>query len=243
MLTAGAGICIQAIQGGSEPVSANGGGRRWRSFSRGDLRPVAKPSLPAHWDDAEALDQLRNWAEARAVETILWYLRDKQPKRWASRLLRAGAVVFAVAGGVLPLLTATVHGIDPSLGYVFLALAAGCVAFDHFFGLSAGWIRDIIALQALQGALTRFHLDWARWQAARASEEQGTASGSESVGAGLELISGLIDGIGKVTEAETAQWVSEFSSSVAALRQQANPGVVSPADLISWSSHPVPPAG
>jgi hypothetical protein len=213
-------------------VSANGGGRR-RSFSRGDLRPVTKPPLPAQWHDAEALEQLRDWAEARAVETILWYLRDKQPKRWASRLLRAGAVVFAVAGGVLPLLTATIHGIDPSLGYVFLALAAGCVAFDHFF----------VALQALQGALTRFHLDWARWQAARAGEQQGAASGPEPIGAGLELIGGLIDSISKVTEAETAQWVSEFSSSVAALRQQANTGVASPADLIAWSSHPVPPAG
>ena len=219
-------------------MSANGGRRRL-SWTRGDLRPVARPPLQAQWQDADALEQLRGWAEARAVETIHWYLRDKKPKRWASRLLRAGAVVFAVAGGVLPLLTASVHGIDPSLGYVFLALAAGCVAFDHFFGLSAGWIRDIVALQALQGSLTRFHLDWARWQAAQAS---GAGEG-DPVGAGLALIGGLVEDVAKVTEAETAQWISEFSSSVAALRQQASPGVASPADLIAWSSHPIPPAG
>ncbi len=224
-------------------MNATDGGRRRRSWARGDLSPVARPQLPSQWQDAEAIGQLRDWAEARAVETINWYLRDKRPKRWASRLLRAGAVIFAVAGGVLPLLTATVHGIDPSLGYVFLALAAGCVAFDHFFGLSVGWIRDIVALQALQGSLTRFHLDWASWQAARAGGQPKTGSDADAISAGLALIGGLIGDIAKVTEAETAQWVTEFSSSVAALRQQANPGVASPADLIAWSSHPVPPAG
>jgi hypothetical protein len=226
------------------PVTENGSEPKRRSWARGDLRPVTRPPLQARWHDAQALEQLRDWAQARAEETIHWYLRDKQPKRWASRLLRGGAVLFAVTGGVLPLLTATATGINPSLGYVFLALAAGCVAFDHFFGLSAGWIRDIVALQSLQGSLTRFHLDWARWQAACAAGTGSTDSiTADSVVAGLELIGGLIDDLTRVTEAETAQWVSEFSSSVAALRQQANPGVASPADLISWSSHPIPPAG
>lgn len=40
----------------------------------------------------------------------------------------------------------------------------------------------------------------------------------------------------QVTEAETTQWIAEFTSSVAALRQQAVPSVTSPQDLITWSS-------
>lgn len=42
------------------------------------------------------------------------------------------------------------------------------MAFDHFFGLSSGWMRDVAALEALQGRLARFHMHWAKWQAAQA---------------------------------------------------------------------------
>ena len=124
--------------------------------------------MPQWHDQAQALDQLRAWAETRAVETITWYQRDKRTKRWTSRLLRAAAVIFAVAGGLLPLISSSVHGVNANLGYVLLAIAAGCVAYDHFFGMSSGWMRDIAALQALQSRLGRFHLDWARWQAQQA---------------------------------------------------------------------------
>jgi hypothetical protein len=150
---------------------------------------------------------LRAWADARTVTTIIWYLRDKQPKRWASRLLRAAAVACAVTGGVLPLVSTTTHGVDANLGYVFLAVAAGCVAFDHFFGLSSGWMRDVATLQALQGRLARFHLDWVKWQAAQApavnAHEVVTAQASR--GAALDLIDALVSDVGTITEAETAQ--------------------------------------
>lgn len=207
--------------------------RRWPR-GRGDLPPVARPEIAAEqWrDQGQALDRLRGWAEDRAVETITWYLRDKQARRWSSRLLRAAAVVLAVAGGVMPLISGSGGGVSPSLGYVFLAVAAGCVAFDHFFGLSAGWMRDIAALQALQSRLARFQLDWARWQAAQA----GADGAAVDVTAALDLIDELVTGVAQVTEAETAQWITDFTSSVAALRQQASPSVTSPQDLITWSN-------
>ncbi len=190
------------------PATRPDGNPRRRSWSRGDLSPLSGPEMSAQqWSDsAGAIAHLRAWAEARTVETIRWYLRDKQPKRWASRLLRAAAVAFAVAGGVLPLISSTTHGLDPNLGYVLLAIAAGCVAYDHFFGLSSGWMRDVATLQALQGRLARFHMDW------------------------------LMTDVAQLTQAETAQWIVDFSTSVAALRQQANPSVTSPQDLITLRS-------
>jgi len=244
------------------PASSVDKSRRRRWAARGDIMPVSRPGgSPQQWrDQAEALDQLRSWAEARTVETITWYLRDKRGKRWGSRLLRAAAVVFAVAGGVLPLISGSTEGINPNLGYVLLAVAAGCVAFDHYFGLSSGWMRDVAALEALQGRLARFHMHWAKWQAARAgaldggttasaaadagaddAAAAGVAAAAASVatgttGAALDLIEGLIIDVTQVTEAETTQWIAEFTSSVAALRQQAVPSVTSPQDLITWSS-------
>jgi SMODS and SLOG-associating 2TM effector domain 2 len=225
--------------GGRMPDTSSNGTRRRRFWSRGDLPPIARPAIsPEQWrDHGQALGLLRTWAEDRATETINWYLRDKKTKRWASRLLRAAAVITAAAGGVLPLISGSVHGVNSNLGYIFLAVAAACVAFDHFFGLSSGWMRDIAALQALQGQLTRFQLDWARWEAAQAGVlgVEAAVSPSEAMNVALELIDALAVAVAQVTEAETAQWITDFSSSVASLRQQASPSVASPQDLITWS--------
>jgi hypothetical protein len=214
--------------------------RGWRFPGRGDLAPVPRvPVSDELWADHErAIALLRAWAEDRATETISWYLRDKQAKRWGSRLLRASAVLTAVAGGALPLLAGTVGGINSNLGYVFLAVAAGCIAFDHYFGLSSGWMRDIAAIQALQGTVARFQLDWSRWQATRAGA---TGNGvmvtdADNVDSALELIEALVTRVAQITEAETNQWITDFSSSVAALRQQTSPSVSSAQDLLTWGS-------
>jgi hypothetical protein len=207
---------------------------------RGDLPPL--PRLPVgdqQWaNKTEAVALLRGWAEDRATETIAWYLRDKQGKRWGSRLLRGGAVTLAVAGGVIPLVSGSVIGVNSNLGYIFLAIAVGCVAFDHFFGLSNGWMRDIAAISALRRAFFTFQLDWAKWEAVctgAIGNGQATTQ-AETLDVALKLIEVLVTSVDQITEAETMQWITEFSTSVAALRQQANPGVSSPQDLFTWSS-------
>jgi len=208
---------------------------RKRRWLRGELPPIARPDVPVDtWGDPMgALEQLRAWAEARASQTIEWYVRDKQSKRWASRALRAMAIVLGVAGAVLPLLAGSLHGLNPNLGYGLLAVAAGCLAFDHFFGLSTGWMRDIATLQALQSGVVRFEVGWTRWQASLAFE--GSGLDEDQTFRALELIEDLIGGVNKLAEAETAQWIAEFSNSVAALRKQASPSVTSPQDLIAWA--------
>lgn len=221
-------------------TTRSGGTRRRRFQPRGDLQAVPRLRVSnEQWrDQIQTLAVLRIWAEDRAAETIDWYLRDKQAKRWGSRLLRAGAVLAAVAGGALPLLSGTLSGINPNLGYIFLAVAAGCVAFDHFFGLSNGWMRDMAAVQVLQGKLARFQLDWARWQASQAvgpTAVQGPIA-KETLNAALDLIDGFMTGVASVTDSETGQWIADFSSSIAALRQQASPSVTSAQDIITWGS-------
>ena len=51
-----------------------------------------------------------------------------------------------------------------------------------------------------------------------------------------ELVEALVLGVAEITEAETEHWITYFSTSVAALRQQANPGVSSAQDLFTWGS-------
>ena len=215
------------------------GDRRRRFWARGDISPVARPDVTVAKsnDQAQALEQMSAWAESRTVETIDWYLRDKRTKRWSSRLLRGASIALAVTGGVLPLVSSSTGSVNPNLGYIFLAVAAGCVAFDHFFGLSSGWMRDIAALQALQSRLARYHLDLARWQSTEASALLGSdqEAADEATALGLDLISDLLADLAQVTESETTQWIAEFSNSMAALRKEATPSVVSPEELVTWS--------
>src|SRR5262249_44438820 len=189
-------------------------------WSGGEIQPVGPPAIPAEdWHDpAAVLDRLRGWAQQHTTEAIRWYLRDKQAKRAGSRLLRAAAVILAVAGGLIPLLAGDAgRGPNPKLGYLLLALSAGAVAFDHFFGLSAGWMRDIATAQALQARLARFHLDWATWQATEAGLLKPATPAEENAGGvqqALDLIGHLVTDVHALTEAETAQWVNDFNSSL-----------------------------
>jgi SMODS and SLOG-associating 2TM effector domain 2 len=196
---------------------------RWR---RGDIEPIGSPSISQEdWNQpAVALERMREWAEGHAAITIRWYLRDKQPKRWASRVLRAVAVVLATAGGIFPLLAAGPGGPDASVGYILLAAAAGCVAFDHFFGLSSGWMRDVLTSQSLQSRLARFQMAWAMWQAEEGSLNDvrpARVETSNRARVALELVDGLITDVLQITNDETTQWAADFNSSMAALRREA----------------------
>jgi hypothetical protein len=227
------------------PAILPGGAARRSFWERSDISPITRPDVTVEkWNDqVKALEQLAAWAVARTVETINWYLRDKRFKRVASRTLRAAAIVLAVAGGVLPLISISTHGVNANLGYVLLVIAAGCIAFDHFYGLSAGWMRDIIAIGALQGRLARFHLEWARWEATH-GQALGTASAESAaatVAIALDYIDELVAEVGRITDSETMQWIAEFSSVVTALRKDPNPGVTAPPDLFSWTG-PADPA-
>src|SRR5256885_1816041 len=71
--------------------------------------------------------------------------------------------------------TAAAGGSGQGWGYVLLALAAGCKGFDHFFGLSSSWMRDIGVAHALRAELNAVRLEWATdvLRAGRASARPG----------------------------------------------------------------------
>ncbi|WP_405589540.1 SLATT domain-containing protein [Streptomyces sp. NBC_01190] len=198
---------------------ADGGRGRRRDL---EIRPFPAVSAEDPAAQREALARLREWAERSAEDTIDWYLRDKQRKRTASRTLQGLAIVFAVAGAAVPLGTVAAGGSGQGWGYVLLAVAAGCKGFDHFFGLSSTWMRDIGVAHALRAELNAVRLEWAT-DVLRAGpvgvRPHGPLEPAE-VERQLALIGRLVDAVRDNVESETAEWRSEFSARTRQLNEQ-----------------------
>ena len=178
---------------------------------RGDIVPTPLPAVSEQdWVNPEAtMATLYRRAENEALDAIKWYFLDKRSKKRASRILRACAIIFASGGGLVPLITVAARNSTwAPWGYVLLAAAASCLAFDRFFGLSAAWMRDITGAQQLQKLLGRFQYDWV---AACASPT------AEDLAVKISLLSTFVDDVNDLIHSETAEWVSEFQSSLARL--------------------------
>ncbi|GIJ21353.1 SLATT domain-containing protein [Micromonospora lutea] len=196
--------------------AVDGAGRR---IPRRDMISRPFPDLTGQQPTA-ILNSLREWAEGQAEDTIAWYLRDKAARRRISRLLRGCAILLGVAGGVVPLASAAGVGNGASWGYVLLAMAGGCLAFDHFFGLSSAWMRDIATAQALQRALTEFRLDWATTGLRTETDGAYGPVGPEVAKQREELIRTLVTRTSELVEAETGEWLSEFRTNIGDLNRR-----------------------
>ncbi|MEV5516471.1 SLATT domain-containing protein [Streptomyces flaveolus] len=185
----------------------------------GDLTGRALPlgdwALPA-----ERLDELYRWVERGALETAAWYLADRVWKRRGARLLRGGAAVGALAGAVLPLLDMTgVAGGAGPWGYLALLLGVACVAGDRYFGVTAGWMRDMATAQAVQRRLQALQFDWA---SESVREVLGPADGTASEAAErcLGVLRRFSEDVTELVRAETADWMVDFRAGSAPLGLQ-----------------------
>ncbi|MCQ4211535.1 SLATT domain-containing protein [Streptomyces longispororuber] len=226
------------LRGISGDTGGDGRGR-----PRGDLRSRPFPAIASGTPQArrDALVAIRAWAEQEAEDAIDWYLRDRRLKRRGSRFIRGLTILLAVAGTAVPLASSMSGGPPQALGYVLLALAAGCKGFDHFFGLSAAWMRDMAAAQALRTRLSEFRLAWTREELLCAGAAPDGPAGPDrqdrqdrqDLERRMELISGLVTAVHSQVEGETASWLTEFKASEQQLKDQTT--VPGPAGL--------PPAG
>jgi hypothetical protein len=184
-----------------------------------DLGARAFPLIDAEqWQHPDSvLRQLYLDTEEQAIEACDWYLRDRLRKKDASRILRGLAIAFAAAGGLFPLVSATVGRGQIGWGYVLLVLAGVCVGFDHFLGLSSRWMRDVVTAQKINHRLQEFQLDWAALYA-RDIREPGVKA--VDVQEYLELIRKFVTDLSRIMIEETAEWVTEFQTGLHQLESQ-----------------------
>ncbi|MBL1103677.1 SLATT domain-containing protein [Streptomyces sp. 5-8] len=199
---------------GSTPTPRPRDGKARKRDLRGRAFPVLVARTPA--ERLEAVEALRAWAEQEAEDAIEWYLADKRLKRLGSRYVRGLMILLATTGTVVPLAGAALDTQIQGWGYVFLAAAAGCKGFDHFFGLSTAWMRDITAAQALRGELNEFRLAWTAELLREATGEPEQAV----IERRMLLVGGLVARIRARLESETSDWTHEFRAGLQQLQEQ-----------------------
>ena len=202
-----------------EPAPA--GPRPDRRRRRRDLRAGPLPTATMEqWQDTEAaLTQLYRYAEGRALDAVDWYLQDKRGKRLWSRGLRLLAILLVTAGALQPLLDAAAPGRGRTAwGYVLLGLAAACIGFDRFYGISSGWMRSMTCAQALERRLEQLQYDWAAECARSASR----TVDPKQVQNRLALLRAFTDDVAALLQQQTAEWVLEFQSNL--LRRERSNG-------------------
>lgn len=201
----GTGTSIRGAVGDGRPL-ADTEGVRVRREPANDLSVVRLSEAARGHDLDEDLSDLLDTYEQYALNTITWYMIHKRRKSHLSRALRSTSIVLAAAGALVPL-TGPFTGMESGYwGYVLLGAAAACVAYDHFFGLSSAWARDVVTALRLQRALHDFQLAWVRVNTA-------VGHGEELRLARIELLSKLRLSVGDAIEAETRDWVLSFRRS------------------------------
>ncbi len=166
----------------------------------------------------EGLELLYRWVEGEAVRAIEWYLAEKRGKAVFSRLLRVVAIVAATAGAALPFVVRD-GSTGFEWGYFSLAVAAGAMAMDRFFGFSTAWMRYMTAELAIQDRLQDLRFTWAKAQL----EQAGRPLTADDAGAALAVLTEAAVGIAEELRRETLSWAEEFQANVSELRSLARP--------------------
>lgn len=190
---------------GGRPARPYGSWRRGRRDLAGRAFPIGDWGQPA-----DRLDALYLWTEQGALRAADWYLHDRRGKRRGARALRLGAAAGVTVGGVLPLLDlAGVWGGGAPWGGLSLLLAAVCVGCDRYFGVTAGWMRDLATAQAIHRRLEALQFDWASESVREVlGPTEGTAS--EAAERCLGVLRRFNEDLGELVRAETADWMTEF---------------------------------
>ncbi|MFF3325728.1 SLATT domain-containing protein [Streptomyces sp. NPDC002889] len=230
----------------SQPEMQPGGAREEGGEAPlGDLTGRAFP-LGDWGEPAERLDELYRWVEADALRTADWYLADRVRKRRCARLLRAGTALGAITGAALPLLDlAGVVAGAAGWGYLSLLLGAACVGCDRYFGLTAGWMRNVGTAQAVQRRLQQLRFDWASESVREVlGPTEGTAS--EAAERCLGVLRRFSEDVSELVRSETADWMVDFRAGPAPRVSQplgtpSRPESGSPSPGVIQGRFPLPP--
>jgi hypothetical protein len=198
------------------------------SLARDDV----KPSFLRDSEPEKALKALYEYAESEAKQKIEWY---RQKKIWKGRIswgLRLVAIVSFAVGVLVPIIRATfptTAALGPTstldlsqAGYLLIAIAAGCLGLDRFFGYS--WVRYVTTAMAIEKSLHEYRMEWTRVTAKNA----GSLLRAEVIDGLIRLSRDFVLSTLAQVERETKLWATEFKSNPAHFEADVNARVEMP---------------
>jgi hypothetical protein len=184
----------------------------------GDLQLTEFP--PLTWSRTEirhSLDELCAWGERLAFDAIAWYMTEKRRKsRWA-RILRTLALVLGTAGAAVPV--AALSAGRPAAGnwgFLLLALAGGCVAYDRSFGYSSSWQRYMATATSLRTQLIEYQAAWAKEMVAMAGREPDRTDAVRLI----DFVRTFAWNVNDTIRTETEAWLVEFHTRLTELESR-----------------------
>jgi hypothetical protein len=173
----------------------------------GDLQPFLIEGSAN--DDTARREEFYEAIRGHYRNAIVWYLSEKEKKGRLSKLLRLISLFLAVLGGAVPLTSAVVSGLNPSIGYILLVFAGGLQLVDKYFGYSSAWRRYVDCAMELNAHLLMFQVEYARLEALQGTKDDR-----------WELLQQYSRQLAEAVSAETEKWSSEFADHMREIEKQ-----------------------
>jgi hypothetical protein len=176
-------------------------------------------------DLVASMTKLADDVEKNVIAASDWYMAKRKLPSMGARWSRLLAILFVTLGGLAPLITSTFNldvqklGVTGTgIGYLFLAVAAACIALDRYAGFSSAWMRRVTTAQAIKRLLVDFRVQWPALLAEIEAKPGGVVTTAD--------VKPLFDRVAKlagdaedlITE-ETRLWKVEFESAFAQLEK------------------------
>ena len=183
-----------------------------------DLDVPRLPDISWRNNDIRAgLTELYAWSERLVCDAIDWYLAEKSRKARWSRVLCALVAAFVVIGGAIPVVALSIG--RPAIGnwgFAMLALAAGTIAYDRYFGYSSSWKRYVATAMALRAQLIDFQLSWTREMAVIGARTPAPEEAQRLI----TIVRAFTRGVNDSIQSETESWLVEFHTRLAELESR-----------------------
>lgn len=171
----------------------------------------------------ESVALLKTYVTHRATGALAYYQYAKKPKKKWAIWLRMASLIFAGLAGIIPIISqlfVNAQGgplVQPAWASIALALAAGALAIDRFFGYSTAWMRFMNSELKVRRSLDAFELEWESARSAWAGREPSNEQVQEMIGRASRF---LVE-VSEIVREETEQWMSEFREAMRQLDERA----------------------
>ena len=174
------------------------------------------------WDSehrAGSLEKAFCRATDRAGRALDTYSNSINKYKWRAKLVRRFQLILITSAGILLLVsTGWVNEsgkpyVSTAFSAILFAVAAGLVAWDHFFGYSSSWMRYTKSHRRLSMIVNTFQIEWQ----SEISEFDHTPTHEQVKYALDKVLKKFQNKVDTMLLQETMEWIAEFTRQLSKL--------------------------